>query len=88
MNHQDSFSDNHANKTPAIKYLQNPFSIAWSKLTALTKPIYDTEENLENHTQFTQEAKIDRFIDENEYIHLTDWVEPSIYFTIFCPWKR
>ncbi|MEA5593317.1 hypothetical protein [Rivularia sp. UHCC 0363] len=85
---QDSLSDKNMNKTPAIKYLQNPFSIAWSKLAALTKLIYVTEENLENDTQSTEESEPDQFVDENEHIHLTDWVEPSIYLTIFCPYKR
>ncbi len=83
---QDSLSENNANKTPAIKYLQNPFSIAWSKLAALIKLIYIDEE-LEQDIQSTEEPD-DRYIDENEYIHLTEWVEPSIYFTIFCPHKR
>ncbi|MGB3650688.1 MAG: hypothetical protein WBA41_05690 [Rivularia sp. (in: cyanobacteria)] len=82
---QDSLSDN-ANKTPAIKYLQNPFSIAWSKLTTLIKLIYQVEE-LEQDIQST-ESETDTYLDENQYIHLTDWVEPSIYFTIFCPHKR
>jgi hypothetical protein len=83
---QDSLSEKKINKTLFIKYLQNPFSITWSKLAALIKLIYIDDE-LEQDIQSTEEPD-DRFIDENEYIHLTDWVEPSIYFTIFCPHKR
>lgn len=83
MNQQDSLSSNNANKTPAIKYLEN-LSIVRVKLANVSKLIH-VDECLENDTQSTKESETDRIVDINEYIHLTDWVEPSIYFTIFCP---
>ena len=70
-----------------MKYTQNPFARTWSTLTSLPGLIYLFEEEVENKIESLEEAdKI--LLDENEYIHITDWVEPSIYFTIFCPQRR
>ncbi|MGB3754774.1 MAG: hypothetical protein WBA07_00175 [Rivularia sp. (in: cyanobacteria)] len=69
------------------KYLQNPFSNILSKLNRLTGFKYLLEQETTN-TQFLESPETDTFVDENEYIHITDWVEPSIYFTIFCPHRR
>ncbi len=68
------------------KYLQ-PFSNILSKLNRLTGFKYLLEQETTN-IQFLELPETDTFVDENEYIHITDWVEPSIYFTIFCPHRR
>ena len=69
------------------KYLQNPFSNILSKLNRFTRFKYLLEQETTN-TQFIESPETDTFVDENEYIHITDWVEPSIYFTIFCPHRH
>ncbi|MEM9927080.1 MAG: hypothetical protein AAF915_25610 [Cyanobacteria bacterium P01_D01_bin.50] len=71
-----------------MKNLENPFSIAWSKLAALTQFISTVEEEAGNDTQSSEEPQTDQFLDGDEYVHVTDWIEPSIYFTIFCAHKR
>ncbi len=71
-----------------MKYLQNPFSYILSRLNRLTGFKHLLERETTNNIQFLESPETDRFIDENEYIHITDWVEPSIYFTIFCPHRR
>ncbi|MEM7715173.1 MAG: hypothetical protein AAF349_16610 [Cyanobacteria bacterium P01_A01_bin.68] len=71
-----------------MKYQQNPFSIAWSKLATLTQFMSTVDEVTANNTQSKEESQSDQFLDEDEYVHVTDWVEPSIYFMIFCPHKK
>lgn len=67
-----------------MKYQQNPFSNLWSKLASLPGFIYFLKEEVTN-IQALEEPVTDTFVDENEYIHISDWVEPSVYFTVFCP---
>lgn len=70
-----------------MKYQQNPFSHVWSKLANVIKLRYFDEQ--QTRIQSLEEPLTDTFVDENQYIHISDWVEPSVYFTIFCPhqWK-
>ncbi|MEM6752523.1 MAG: hypothetical protein AAF630_06090 [Cyanobacteria bacterium P01_C01_bin.38] len=67
-----------------MKYQQNPFSNVLSKLASLPKFRYFLEPETTNF-QSIEEPVNDTFVDENQYIHISDWVEPSVYFTIFCP---
>lgn len=71
-----------------MKYLQNSFSIAWSKLTVLGQLIYKLEDNRDNsHNSIQSPEKLETETFSDDYVHITDWVEPSIYFSIFCPHK-
>ncbi len=65
-----------------MKYLSNPFSNILSKLNRLTGFIYLLEEETTNNIQSLESPETNRFVDKDEYIHITDWVEPSVYFTI------
>lgn len=74
-----------------MKYIRNPFSRIWSTLASLPRLVYIFEEEIENKIESPEEANdipLDKESKENEYIHITDWVEPSVYFTIFCPDRR
>jgi hypothetical protein len=70
-----------------MKSQQNPFSHVWSKLANVIKFRYFDRQ--QTRIQSLEEPETDAFEDENQYIHISDWVEPSVYFTIFCPhqWK-
>ncbi|MEI2580214.1 hypothetical protein [Scytonema sp. PRP1] len=62
------------------RYLQNPFSIVWSKLTALIKATQapSQPEALENN-QF-EEHELKSIREHYLYTHFTDRVEPSLYY--------
>ncbi len=71
-----------------MKYHYYPFSIIWSKLAAFTQSISTVEEETGNYNQSAEEPEADTLLDDHEYVHVTDWIEPSVYYTIFCPHKR
>jgi hypothetical protein len=58
------------------KYLQNPFSITWSKLAQWVS--YKSERRIES----------DRAQESNLSSHFMDRVDPSVYYTIFLPHQR
>jgi len=68
-------------------YLQNPFSVAWSKLanlietTVASKP--ETSENSQQEQHEPDPIRMHQF-----YSRFTDRVDPSLYYTIFSPYDR
>jgi len=68
-------------------YLQNPFSVAWSKLanlieaTLANKP--ETSENTQPEQHEPNSIRMHQF-----YSRFTDRVDPSLYYTIFSPYDR
>jgi len=68
-------------------YLQNPFSIVWSKLanlidaTLASKP--ETSENCQQEQHESDPIRMHQF-----YYRFTDRVDPSLYYTIFSPHDR
>ncbi|MDV2993454.1 MAG: hypothetical protein N4J56_003108 [Chroococcidiopsis sp. SAG 2025] len=72
------------------KYLQNPFSIAWSKLENLFYPeisIGKSAEKTELSDSF-QPDESNSICDRNLYPRFTDRVDPSLYYTVFFPHQR
>lgn len=72
------------------KYLQNPFSVTWSKLTALfsTETLSsESAEEIEPSDSF-QPQEPNSICDRNLYPRFTDRVDPSLYYTVFFPHKR
>ncbi|MFQ4143686.1 hypothetical protein [Chlorogloeopsis sp. ULAP02] len=72
------------NKSLVKKYLQNPFSIAWSRLANLIKstPTVPPEDNA------SEEYRTDNIREQYVYRPFTDRIDPSLYYTIFSPHQR
>jgi hypothetical protein len=72
------------------KYLQNPFSATWSKLTTLFSTEVPTSESAEesspNDSSPIQEPN--SMCDRNLYPRFTDRIDPSLYYTVFFPHQR
>ncbi|MBD2304703.1 hypothetical protein H6G17_04120 [Chroococcidiopsis sp. FACHB-1243] len=72
------------------KYLQNPFSVTWSKLADLLYPEIllgeSAEEVQPNNSSQSQESN--SICDRNLYPRFTDRVDPSLYYTVFFPHQR
>ncbi|MCX7594668.1 MAG: hypothetical protein N2235_13075 [Fischerella sp.] len=68
------------------RYLQNPFSIAWSKFTTLIKPVRTHQAEVLEDAQ----TKEDRSYTQEQYLYhpFTDRIDPSLYYTIFYPHQR
>ncbi len=75
------------NKSLVQRYLQNPFSVAWSKLVAWMKPTPTSEAELLEGDRF-EEYKRDSSKEGYLYHPFTDHVDPSLYYTIFSLYKR
>ncbi len=75
-------------KSPILRYLQNPFSVTWSKLAALitdtqllSQPeVLQNNQSEHNNPDSTQEYYF--------YSRFTDRVDPSLYYTILFYDKR
>lgn len=64
------------------KYLQNPLSIAWSKLASVVKTtpaFHKVEPPEESPLTYKTENIHERYL----YTRFTDRVDPSIYYSIF-----
>ena len=68
-------------------YLQNPFSVAWSKLANLIEATLasksETSENSQQEQHEPDSIRMHQF-----YSRFTDRVDPSLYYTIFSPYDR
>lgn len=75
-------------KSLVQRYLQNPFSLKWTKLAALVQAALEPSqpEPLENY-QYEQH-KPDRIQEQYSYPCFTDRVDPSLYYSIFFPHNR
>lgn len=72
------------------KYLQNPFSVAWSKLADLVYPEISLGESTEK-TELSDSFQPDESnstCDRSLYPRFTDRVDPSLYYTVFFPHQR
>lgn len=69
------------------RYLQNPFSLLWSKLAAWFQSTQapSQSEALENYQSEQYEPGPQ---ERDLYPRFTDRVDPSLYYTIFFPHKR
>ncbi|MBF2009043.1 MAG: hypothetical protein IGS49_27245 [Chlorogloeopsis fritschii C42_A2020_084] len=74
----------HKNKSLVQKYLQNPFSIAWSRLAALIKPA----PSMQPEDDPAEEYRADYIREQYLYRPFTDRIDPSLYYTIFSPHQR
>ncbi len=67
--------------------LQNPFSVAWSKLANLIDATLanksETSENSQQEQHEPDPIRMHQF-----YSRFTDRVDPSLYYTIFSPYDR
>ncbi len=68
------------------RYLQNPFSIAWSKLTTLIKPVHSPQTEALEDDQTKEYKSYTR--EQYLYHPFTDRIDPSLYYTIFSPHQR
>lgn len=73
-------------KSLVQKYLQNPFSLAWSKLSILfqASPVQREPEASEQSGYYEP----DTMREQDFYPRFTDRVDPSLYYTVFCHHKR
>ena len=67
------------------RYLQNPFSITWSKLTNLVQG-----ERVSNQSEVpeicqSEHSDVDFIQQQHLYPHFTDRVDPSLYYSLFFP---
>lgn len=72
------------------KYLQNPFSVAWSKLADLFYPeisVSESAEEIQPDKSFPPHES-DSICDRSLYLRFTDRVDPSLYYTVFFPHQR
>ncbi|BAZ65706.1 MAG: hypothetical protein KME28_10775 [Pelatocladus maniniholoensis HA4357-MV3] len=85
-NTEDVFVDVLENKPKSVveKYLQNPFSIAWSKLATLTQPVRSRTAEVQEDEQ-SEEDRLDFIQDRCLYRPFTDRIDPSLYYAIFFP---
>jgi hypothetical protein len=75
------------NKSLLPSSLQNPFSVAWSKLANLiSATLANKSETSENSRQEQYEPDSIRM--HQFYSRFTDRVDPSLYYTIFSPYDR
>ncbi|MCP6759395.1 MAG: hypothetical protein NHB32_11660 [Fischerella sp. CENA71] len=88
-NMEDVFVDVVENQPKSVvkKYLQNPFSIAWSKLTTLTQPVHSCTAEAQEENQ-SEEDRLDFTQDRCLYRPFTDRIDPSLYYAIFFPHQR
>ncbi|MBE9014902.1 hypothetical protein C7Y66_05265 [Chroococcidiopsis sp. CCALA 051] len=72
------------------KYLQNPFSVTWSKLADLLYPEISLGESAEEvqPDNSSQSQESNSICDRNLYPRFTDRVDPSLYYTVFFPHQR
>ena len=70
------------------RYLQNPFSITWSKLTNLLpgKRVYNQSKSHEICQ--SEYLKQDSIQPQYFYLRFTDRIDPSVYYCIFFPHER
>jgi hypothetical protein len=70
------------------RYLQNPFSITWSKLTALVQA--ERFCNQSEVPEFCQSeySEWDSFQQQHLYPRFTDRIDPSVYYCIFFPHQQ
>ncbi|BAU06474.1 hypothetical protein CEN41_23890 [Fischerella thermalis CCMEE 5330] len=76
----DVVETNH--KSVVQRYLQNPFSIAWSKLSTLTQSIHSRTAEVQQENQF-EEDRPDSTQERYLYRPFTDRIDPSLYYAIF-----
>ncbi|MER3494115.1 MAG: hypothetical protein C4323_18575 [Mastigocladus sp. ERB_26_2] len=76
----DVVETNH--KSVVQRYLQNPFSIAWSKLSVLTQSIHSRTAEVQQENQF-EEDRPDSTQERYLYRPFTDRIDPSLYYAIF-----
>jgi hypothetical protein len=83
-NAEDVFVDVVENKNKSVvqRYLQNPFSIAWSKLATLTQSFRSSTAEVQQDNQ-SEEDKPDSTQERYLYRPLTDRIDPSLYYAIF-----
>jgi hypothetical protein len=88
-NMEDVFVDVVENKPKSVvqKYLQNPFSIAWSKLATLTQPVRSRTAEAQEDEQ-SEQYRPDFTQDQSLYRPFTDRIDPSLYYAIFFPNQR
>ncbi|NWF62535.1 MAG: hypothetical protein HXY43_25695 [Fischerella sp.] len=73
-------------KSLVQRYLQNPFSIAWSKLTTLIKVVQSPQAEVLEDDQTKEYRSYTR--EQYLYHPFTDRIDPSLYYTIFYPHQR
>jgi hypothetical protein len=67
------------------RYLQNPFSITWSKLTSLLQAKrVSNQSEVPEVCQF-EYSEQDSIQQQDLYPRFTDRIDPSVYYCIFFP---
>jgi hypothetical protein len=78
----------HQQKPLVQRYLQNPFSVIWSKIAPLIQATLapSPAETLENNPSEHYEA--DSTQEQYFYTRFTDRVDPSVYYIVFFRNKK
>ncbi len=96
MNNSNKLPENNINKalshdnykTTLMKYLQNPVSMTWTKLAALTQSTSNAEEEIKFLEENLEDTQTLKEVDDSEYINFINWLEPSIYYIVNCSQKH
>lgn len=67
------------------KYLRNPFSITWSKLTTLVQTQRVSNRSEVPEICQSERSALDSTQQQDLYLRFTDRVDPSIYYSLFFP---
>lgn len=67
------------------RYLQNPFSITWSKLTNLVQGEQCSNQSEVPEIRESEPSDVDFIQQQDLYPHFTDRVDPSLYYSLFFP---
>jgi hypothetical protein len=70
------------------RYLQNPFSITWSKLTNWVQAKRISNESAISEGCQSDYSNQDSIQPQDLYPRFTDRIDPSVYYCIFFPHER
>ena len=69
------------------RYLQSPFSIAWSKLVTLFQAEQALSQPEVVEINQSEQYEPDSIQEQDLCPHFTDRVDPSLYYSIFFPFR-
>lgn len=75
-------------RSPIQRYLQNPLSFTWSKLSTLFQTAQTSRQPQAIENDRSEQDKFFHLSEQHFYTRFTDRVDPSLYFTILSPYKR
>lgn len=75
-------------RSPIQRYLEYPLSFALSKLTTLFQTAQTSRQLQVIENDRSEQDKLFHLSEQHFYTRFTDRVDPSLYYTVFSPYKR